>query len=46
MRTASCLAVLVLLSGLAVGCGQKGPLERPQETTTVVTPADENAENR
>lgn len=46
MRTAMCLAVLVLLSGLVAGCGQKGPLVRPQETTTIVSPADEDAGTR
>lgn len=40
MRTAICLAALVLISGLAVGCGQKGPLERPQETATAVPLAE------
>ncbi|MFC4260714.1 lipoprotein [Marinobacter lacisalsi] len=43
MRTAICLAVLVMMSVLAVGCGQKGPLERPQETDTAVSPADDDA---
>lgn len=47
MRTAMCLAVLVMVSGLAVGCGQKGPLERPPEPASVVSPAgDDTAENR
>ncbi|WP_189578078.1 LPS translocon maturation chaperone LptM [Marinobacter zhanjiangensis] len=43
MRTAICLAVLVLMTG----CGQKGPLERPQEVATAVSSAaDDRAENR
>lgn len=46
MRTAIYLAVLVLMSGLVVGCGQKGPLERPEQTTTAVSSADEDAETR
>ena len=47
MRTAIYLAVLVLMSGLLAGCGQKGPLERPQEVTTAVSsPADDAPKNR
>ena len=47
MKTAIYLAVLVLMSGLMAGCGQKGSLERPQEVTTAVSsPADDSAENR
>jgi|AntRauTorckE6833_2_1112554.scaffolds.fasta_scaffold187272_2 predicted small lipoprotein YifL len=39
MKTAICLVVLVL----AAGCGQKGPLERPQDAVSAVSPAVENA---
>lgn len=44
MRTAICLTMLVLMSGLVVGCGQKGPLERPQQTDTAVPAATQGSE--
>lgn len=47
MRTAMCLVMLAVISGLAAGCGQKGPLERPPEPASQVSPAgDDTAENR
>lgn len=46
MRTAMYLVVLVMVSALAAGCGQKGPLERPQQPASTVSPDGEGTDNR
>ncbi|MGM0569788.1 lipoprotein [Marinobacter sp.] len=46
-RTAICLMLLALATGLGAGCGQKGPLERPPaEPAAVESPADDDTDNR
>ncbi|MCK7544523.1 lipoprotein [Marinobacter bryozoorum] len=46
-RTAICLMVLALTAGLAAGCGQKGPLERPPaEPAAVESLASDDTETR
>lgn len=45
-RTAMYLVMLVMGSALAAGCGQKGPLERPQQPASVESPVGEDTENR